>query len=104
MPRLTVGTKFVSVIVLAILLVLLAGAVGIFELQRVSGQTLQLAGSAQANQYAHALQFDLQELDRVLTEGSTRKNLEWFHQPLDLPLGHIRETTANLTQLLREQG
>jgi rsbT co-antagonist protein RsbR len=104
MPRLTVGTKFVSVIVLAILLVLLAGAVGIFELQRVSDQTLQLAGSAEANQYAHALQFDLQELHRVLTEGSTRKNLEWFHQPLDQPLGRIRETTANLTLLLREQG
>lgn len=104
MPRLTVGAKFVSVIVLAILLVLLAGAIGTFELQRVSGQTLQLAGSVQANQYAHALQFDLQDLHRVLTEGSTRKNLEWFQQPLDLPLGRIRETTANLTRLLREQG
>lgn len=82
MLRLTVGAKFAGVMLLAILLVLLAGATGIAELRQLDQQVVRLAANAEEGEYAHILQLELRDLRALLAEGINRKNVEWFHQPV----------------------
>jgi anti-anti-sigma regulatory factor/HAMP domain-containing protein len=102
--RLSVGAKLISVIVLAILLVLIAGTAGFFELRRLGQQTARLSSSAQANQYAHVIRLDLAEMHKALVEGLSRQDSVWLDRPLEQPRQNIETNAANLIRLLNEQG
>jgi anti-anti-sigma regulatory factor/HAMP domain-containing protein len=102
--RLKVGMKFASISVLSILLILTAATVGIVELRLLGEHTVRLAASSEANQYAHRLRLDLQELYTALNAGVTKNNLAALGEPLQEPLGKVSTDVINLNRVLSEQG
>ncbi|HEX6292774.1 MAG TPA: HAMP domain-containing protein, partial [Herpetosiphonaceae bacterium] len=102
--RLKVGTKFASMSVLGLCLMLIAIALGMLELERLSYNSLRLAGSAEASQHASALQSNLQELYSGLDSATGQHYLDWLDKPLQIRLSNVSHSVTQLSRVLDERG
>lgn len=104
MLRLTVGTKLVGLILIAILSVVIAGMAGIVELNRISQQTIQLSAGALANRYTTAIQLDLVSIRKAFSEGLALQDPQWLGDPVEQPRRSLNANATSLIQALNEQG
>ncbi len=72
--RLTIGIKFGGVMLLALLLVLLAGLAGVYEVRQLGAATDRLASAAETSQLGQTIRLQLVDLERELRAGVERQD------------------------------